>query len=547
MDLIKSLRSLSLIAGMACLVILGVRENKLKGPTTIFPFDSAGYAKINPYFGHSLRQRDYGLTPKNYSFGKPYDAATGARCEQYEALGVDMSQQDSLLLANQNYHFYYQNPYSFYPLSSLFHLDDVCEKIYMLVFREVVESRTYKSIKAEEAIYKHCYRGNTPDPVFYPPSVCEFFVVKPDEWQFETSFPDEADILKLWKTYDIDANMQIFVTGGINSLSIPWIGTDAGTTFAQAVGQQMLNLQGYVCSLESPRTTPLSRSSIGSFIVFGSDQPVLKIPWVNLVVASLQNINLQLSNQYKAIQGAAIGATLAAFTIDDFYPTPDSTFALNTLTGIGTIFSIVGGFLPAIGPGISAVGAILPAVGTFISSSISSSTSDEVGQRTYAKKVEDIYAQLTKAFGNATKSLFDGESVEGVNITDMMSGGVWANSSALTPLPEIETQIEIEVLSRSIDSLWKTQSNNKMWVQFTALGDFEKNTTYCDADRFGPQDSKYCADSGVYYAYNFIEDGDLFGHLGYPWGGDKLSNLNLSLSVGAYPPRPLTEPSTNVM
>lgn len=50
-------------------------------------------------------------------------------------------------------------------------------------------------------------------------------------------------------------------------------------------------------------------------------------------------------------------------------------------------------------------------------------------------------------------------------------------------------------------------------------------------EKSGPQDSKYCADSGVYYTYNFIETGDMGGYLGYPWGGEKLPSLDLDLKV----------------
>lgn len=55
------------------------------------------------------------------------------------------------------------------------------------------------------------------------------------------------------------------------------------------------------------------------------------------------------------------------------------------------------------------------------------------------------------------------------------------------------------------------------------------------SDVKGPNKTKYCADGGVYYAYNFIEDGlGGGGNVGYPWGGEQLESrahipLNVSL------------------
>ena len=53
----------------------------------------------------------------------------------------------------------------------------------------------------------------------------------------------------------------------------------------------------------------------------------------------------------------------------------------------------------------------------------------------------------------------------------------------------------------------------------------------CKNHSRGPADSKYCGNGGVYYTYNFIEDGSDMGHVDYPWGGDKLKRLNLDLKV----------------
>ncbi len=67
-----------------------------------------------------------------------------------------------------------------------------------------------------------------------------------------------------------------------------------------------------------------------------------------------------------------------------------------------------------------------------------------------------------------------------------------------------------------------------MWVLFVDLGDDDDKKWRCGNDTSGPPTMKYCADHGVYYAYNFVEKGDLIGHRNYPWGADKMK-LNLGI------------------
>ena len=114
-----------------------------------------------------------------------------------------------------------------------------------------------------------------------------------------------------------------------------------------------------------------------------------------------------------------------------------------------------------------------------------------------------------------------------------MKGGAWVNPTDLVPLTQVEEQLRIEILSRSINNLWRKPSNstrNKMWVIFVNLAD-DNSTMKCANDRSGPQLLKYCADGGVYYAYNFVEEGDHLGRLGYPWGADKLNELGINPAV----------------
>ena len=97
-------------------------------------------------------------------------------------------------------------------------------------------------------------------------------------------------------------------------------------------------------------------------------------------------------------------------------------------------------------------------------------------------------------------------------------------------MDEIELQLKIEILSRSIDQLWKTRPFNKNWVTFIDLND-NVNQTRCKADNTGSQALKACGDGGVYYTYSYIEKDSLRGEVDHPYGWDKLKKYDIEPSV----------------
>lgn len=245
---------------------------------------------------------------------------------------------------------------------------------------------------------------------------------------------------------------------------------------------------------------PSQCDDIGSHVAMGRGTSVLRSVWVFFVVSALQIINQQLSNQYVAIKVALGVLDLDTFLISDFFPKPDARFNIvNALTGLGTILSVVSGFVSIIEPGLAAIGTILPTVGSFLGNAAASKSDPLVGQKESAPKVQELYNNYFGALDEAGTTLFQGGTVRtakgGFNITDMMAGGAWVNSSSLTRLRDMETNLTVEILSRSIDALWKTPPSNKMWVLFLNLDDDLESAPKCLADRSGPQDSKYCADA----------------------------------------------------
>lgn len=327
--------------------------------------------------------------------------------------------------------------------------------------------------------------------------------------------------LENWNYFDVSPNLQIFIQGGQDFEGVYWPGLAVDGPFAPALGKRLTKIPNYQCSLEYPCTYQFSCDEIGSSTAIGLGNEVLQSPWGYFALVSLQNLNQQLSNQYVAIKGALGILGLDTFVIDYFYFKSGSGFSLkNALTGLGTIFSVISGFVPVIGPALGAALTILPTVGSFLGNAAAATTDPLVVQKTFAPKVREIYTNYVNALDDAGMKLFQGESIQGAtgsfNITDMLADAAWANFSAITKLAYLETNLTTELLARSVDDLWKTPPYNKMWVLFVDLGEGVTSMSNCMADSSGPQDSKYCANGGVYYTYNFVEDGPKMGHVDYP-------------------------------
>ena len=229
---------------------------------------------------------------------------------------------------------------------------------------------------------------------------------------------------------------------------------------------------------------------------------------------SLGNISRQLFLQYQAIQGGAIRGALQGFTIDKYFPeSKESSSLAKALEGIGTAFAALAGFIPGVGgAALGAASAILPAIGGAIESKMTKDN-EKIATDQFTTAVQNVYDTLITALDDASEALFKGESIGQapytINITQMISGGAWVSSEKLTRVKDAERQMKIDIVSRGINALWKTYSSNKMWVLFVDLQEEAGSTAKCEGDTSGPSESRYCADGGVYYTYNFIEDGSV--------------------------------------
>ncbi|KAL9621849.1 MAG: hypothetical protein Q9204_008080, partial [Flavoplaca sp. TL-2023a] len=290
-----------------------------------------------------------------------------------------------------------------------------------------------------------------------------------------------------WNKFTTDKQLEIALQGGVDDTGLYWEGSN-GTTLAENFGRQFWNVN-LRCTLANPCQHALDCSSVGSFTAnLGSSIPYPS-HWVYFATAAFVNINQQLRNQHSELKDAIQSLALDSFTIDEFFPTKSQDFDLsNSLTGLSGIFSILGGFVPVAGPFISAAGDIASGVGTFLENSVAAAASDDplAAQSIFSEKVLFFYNASLTAMDNLVSKLFVGEPIPvsgpgSFTLLDMMKGGNWVNPNTLTNVSSLIEKIRREILARSIDSLWKSRTEEKpikMWVLFTDLSN-DPNSTEC--------------------------------------------------------------------
>ena len=244
-----------------------------------------------------------------------------------------------------------------------------------------------------------------------------------------------------WIAAETDLNIQRFIESRVGTFGMYWQGVafnervevlngsvvpvETPPTFSVALGRQMLGDQAFKCSLAAPCAPQIDCRSVGNQVAYEFGQEVFPVAWAFYVMTAIKNINQQLSNQYIAIKGAAITATLRTWSIQDFFPDPKKPFPmLDALQAISSAFSLFGGFIPGIsGKAFAQGGNLVGAVNGFLGRQINPG-GPEIPQERYADSIEAIYSTFVDDLDEVTQMLFDGGSINGdFNITDMMKGG----------------------------------------------------------------------------------------------------------------------------
>lgn len=354
-----------------------------------------------------------------------------------------------------------------------------------------------------------------------------------------------VDAESRWQMEAVDKNLQVFIESGGDSRGIWWqgltpVGEENGdqSSLSSELGKQMMGDTSFQCSLASPCLPNLDCHTVGSHIAYALGQKPLAETWTLYALTALKNINQQLSSQYIALKGVTIGSTLRTFSIKDFYPQPDKDFQLpNLLQSLASAFALLGGFTPGVaGRSLSQGSTTIGAVGAYLGRYIGDSAGTTINQEQYVDYVEQVFTSLMSGLDDVTAKLFNGSSIDGdFNILSMMRGGAWLDTSVLQRASGLEDKLRIEILSRSINAIWKTPTSNKIFVTFVDLADGVNSTANCEADTSGPPDLKYCGDGGVYYLYNIIESGKGVAHLSWPWGADHMSEkLKINPAVSSH-------------
>ena len=362
----------------------------------------------------------------------------------------------------------------------------------------------------------------------------------PNGFIWGTSFTEYNLTAANWVGASTDDNLQALIRGGADTDGVFWqpLGFE-GRGFATAFIDQVANLKVQCDPSVGCDGLSFSCSTVGSRDTPNYGQ-VIYSRWAFFVLRALQNIAIHFQKQREAISEATLQSALKSFSLEPFYPKPQGGISLSdVLNGFGSALGVVSGFSPIFSTGISLGGTALRQVGKYLEDDLAQAKLDKIAVQAFTATLSEVYNQSLRTVERVAVDLFNGESIGGVNITDMMKAGSWVDPTAIQSVGDAARQMKIEILSRGINALWKIPHGNKMWVLFVDTNDAGGSTQNCDLNKDGPQNSKYCGDGGVYYTYNFVED-DGNGYVYYPWGSDQLATWDLDLTVSNHPP---THPS----
>ena len=332
--------------------------------------------------------------------------------------------------------------------------------------------------------------------------------------------------------------LDTFKSGGVDGSLVRWpgVGRDLNLyrtreTLTAALGRQMMGLLDYTCNLRNPCRVPLNCDQIGSRTALGISGKVYRSTWGYYALITIQNLNQQLSNQFRAVNGAGIRTLLNTLQIKDYWPDPDPRTDLRAgLSNLGNFFAAATGALPAVAQGLTLTGGVVGSFGVTFATNMGDRLDRTQASDRFVPQLTAAYEVMVDTTYSLSNALFDDLVIEGGTLSDVLPD--WINGSSLQDLPSLEIELQRALISHALDRLWKTPPYNKMWVLYVNQ---EKAEVRCEDDDSGPVRTRYCDPDdewGVYYLYNFIEKGhDHQGVVGYPWGWDKFDALKLNINV----------------
>ncbi|KAL8647808.1 MAG: hypothetical protein Q9226_006275 [Calogaya cf. arnoldii] len=144
----------------------------------------------------------------------------------------------------------------------------------------------------------------------------------------------------------------------------------------------------------------------------------------------------------------------------------------------------------------------------------------------FSQAIERYTKQTRDGLVQANRDMLDSADD---TMPQILSDGAWVKAPSFNNGTKIEaTHIgdfyRRNMVAHGINALWRQWN---VYVYYVWLDDAgakpgDKNTK-CDLDRSGPQNSKYCADEGVYYLYLYKKSVGQDGGAGEPYGLGKLT------------------------
>ncbi|CAO1599069.1 hypothetical protein XANCAGTX0491_002815 [Xanthoria calcicola] len=335
-----------------------------------------------------------------------------------------------------------------------------------------------------------------------------------------------------WKDAKVDRSLRAFWDGGKDAEGVDWPGANQygnPRQFASMLGTRLQNSAVWSCSkLPSDvkctveRCTEIGRRNRGGNMVGDPSR------WGILALESVLNLHTWFSDIWNGLRDGQQGATSVVFKAAQDFVKPDSKVNADIksiVAGASFMIGILGGF-PGAAIANSAAGALSASLG--IALSASSGDQRFQGADAFSTAIESFTQQSRASLLQINNAILN--SADDFAL-DVLRGGAWIVAPTYSA-QDIGNFYKRSMIARGINALWRQYN---VYVYYTWLDDAGAKSkdagTKCDLDRSGPQDSKYCADEGVYYLYLYLAGQR---SAGYPYGGNKLQaeyNINPKWAV----------------
>ncbi|KAL9633100.1 MAG: hypothetical protein Q9204_003536 [Flavoplaca sp. TL-2023a] len=332
-----------------------------------------------------------------------------------------------------------------------------------------------------------------------------------------------------WNKHRVDESIRAFWDEGKDAEGVDWPGADtygSPRAFTTMLGTRLQNKGVWTCSgmpfdgrCDAEPCTEIGRYNKAGKMVDGPSR------WGVFALNSVINLHRWLSDIWEGVDTGQKRANSIVFSAAKDFVKPDEKLnvgAKSILAGASFLLGLLGA-VPATAVLTNVAN---PSVG-LLSATLGIHLKSSTGERNF--ETADAFFRVIESFAQQTRDNLqeaNSQILDSANdfALQIISGGAWVDaprfdSNKKISANDVATFYRKNMISRGINALWKQYN---VYVYYTWLNDAgaKPGDSKCDLDRSGPQDSKYCADDGVYYLYMYRA-----GRSGadYPYGGAKLA------------------------